>query len=308
MIPVYNPPPDYLAETLRSILRQDPGEAEMQIEVWDDCSPDGAPVELVKKIAGDRVKVHRVEKNLGLAGIWNHCISRARGKWIHLLHQDDVVLPGFYERFRVAAESPAAPGLIYCRHNFIDELGREMWQSEVDTEKSGLLRAALPHLARAQMIQTPSVVVRRSVYEALGGFRSDLCFSLDWEMWCRIAKNFPVWFEPELLASYRIHSSATTSRMRISGEDIVDLIKCIRINTDYIADEKTRGDVREFAKRRYAMMAVENAERLIAARKPAAARRQIRGAWQCDNSFPVFKQIVRLLPSLFLETIKTGSR
>ena len=54
---------------------------QMQIEVIDDASPNGAPTEFVRKIAGERVKVHCEPRNLGLAGIWNRCIERARGEW-----------------------------------------------------------------------------------------------------------------------------------------------------------------------------------------------------------------------------------
>ena len=39
MIPTYKARPDYLEETLESVLQQDPGPAQMQIEVLDDCSP-----------------------------------------------------------------------------------------------------------------------------------------------------------------------------------------------------------------------------------------------------------------------------
>jgi cellulose synthase/poly-beta-1,6-N-acetylglucosamine synthase-like glycosyltransferase len=35
MIPTYNPRADYLAETLLSVLKQDPGPDEMQVEVVD---------------------------------------------------------------------------------------------------------------------------------------------------------------------------------------------------------------------------------------------------------------------------------
>jgi len=203
MIPCYNAPPDYLAATLRSVLQQDPGRELMQIEVIDDASPNGAPVELVKKIAGDRVTVQREEKNRGLAGIWNRCIERAQGRWVHILHQDDLVRPGFYEKFKVGAESPAAPGLMYCRHAFIDGQGKLGWLSDLEAEQPGCLPDALPRQVRKQLIQTPSVVVRRAAYEAVGGFRSDLCFTLDWEMWCRLAQKFPVWFAGALPAPCR---------------------------------------------------------------------------------------------------------
>ena len=54
-------------------------------------------LQLVRDIAGDRVTVHREPKNNGLGRIWNRCIERARGEWVHILHQDDIVLPGFYK-------------------------------------------------------------------------------------------------------------------------------------------------------------------------------------------------------------------
>lgn len=39
MVPIYNcPPPHHLRETLESVVRQDPGPAEMQIEVIDNGS------------------------------------------------------------------------------------------------------------------------------------------------------------------------------------------------------------------------------------------------------------------------------
>ncbi|HEX4349195.1 MAG TPA: glycosyltransferase [Verrucomicrobiae bacterium] len=296
IIPCYNPQPAYLEETLQSVLQQDPGATEMEFIVIDDASPAGPPVELVKKLAGNRITVQRVEKNLGLAGIWNHCIGQARGRWLHILHQDDVVKPGFYDKMREGIESPDAPGLLYCRQEFIDERGQHRRLSEPDAEKSGCLPDALPCLARAQVIQTPSVVVRRSVFEAVGGFRSDLCFTLDWEMWCRIARKFPVWYEPEVLASYRVHSAAETARLIVSGQDIEDLRKCINIVSGYVDDSKTRAEVRKMASRRYAMFALKNAEDLLRAGKPDAAWRQVSGALKCDFSPKVLKDALMLLP------------
>ena len=48
MIPAYNPPADYLAQTLRSVLAQAPGPEQMQIEVVDDCSPKVDVAAMVK--------------------------------------------------------------------------------------------------------------------------------------------------------------------------------------------------------------------------------------------------------------------
>lgn len=80
MILAYNPRADYSEETRNSVLQQDPGPEQMQIEVIDDASPNGAPTEFIRKLAGKRVTVHCEPRNLGLAGIWNRCIERARGE------------------------------------------------------------------------------------------------------------------------------------------------------------------------------------------------------------------------------------
>ncbi len=140
------------------------------------------------------------------------------------------------------------------------------------------------------MIQTPSVVVRRSAYEILGGFRKDLCFTLDWEMWCRIAQNFPVWYEPEALACYRVHSGTETSRLTLAEpRDIADIRKCIEIISGYVADPQVRTEVKRHASRRSAMFALKKAEDLFRTGRRAAAWRQLSGALKCDFSLKVLQ-------------------
>src|SRR5262245_8438464 len=104
MIPTYNPRAAYLEETLSSILKQDPGSDQMQIEVIDDCSGDDTAAQIAHGLGGGRVTLHRESENRGLANSWNECVERARGHWVHILHQDDIVLPGFYDLLSKGAE------------------------------------------------------------------------------------------------------------------------------------------------------------------------------------------------------------
>src|SRR5437867_9825370 len=80
MIPTYNPRADYLEQTLRSVLEQDPGPEQMQIEVIDDGSTDDLAAQTVRRVGGGRVSFHAEPQNLGLANAWNRCIERARGQ------------------------------------------------------------------------------------------------------------------------------------------------------------------------------------------------------------------------------------
>src|SRR6187431_1946472 len=92
MIPSYNPRAEYLEETLKSVLQEDPGPDQMQIEVVDDGSKDNAASEVARRVGAGRLTFHAEPQNRGLANTWNRCIERAHGHWVHILHQDDLVL------------------------------------------------------------------------------------------------------------------------------------------------------------------------------------------------------------------------
>ena len=225
LIPTYEPPARYLRETIESVLQQDPGPAEMHIEIVDDASPRTDVPALVKAIAGDRIKVTRNPRNLGLAGSWNSCVQRATGRWVHILHQDDLVFPGFYAELRETIEEFPAAGAAFCRHCFIDEHSAWIGLSAIECHQRTILADWQYHLTTGQRIQCPSIVVQRSTYEAAGSFSSDLPYCLDWEMWTRIAASHPFAYSPRILAGYRNHRASETARLGAAGMRLADQVK-----------------------------------------------------------------------------------
>jgi glycosyltransferase involved in cell wall biosynthesis len=233
MIPVYNRT-QYLEKTLRSVLSQDPGPEEMQIEVVDDASTVEDPEPLVRRIAGDRVSSYRNPQNLGLMPNFNNCIERSRGEWVQILHTDDFVLPGFYERLKSRLESRFDVGAAFCRHTHVDENERRTWTSEIESPTAGILPDFIAKIGAMQRIVFASIVVRRSVYERWGGFRLDLPYAADWEMWIRIAAHYPIWYEPKMLAVWRVHSKAASEADHSSGKAFIDLRRCIEISRAWL--------------------------------------------------------------------------
>jgi glycosyltransferase involved in cell wall biosynthesis len=123
MIPTFNPRKDLLGKTLCSVLGQNLDTDEMEIVVVDDCSTAVDVEATVRPLAGHRVICMKTPQNLGLAGCWNASIEQARGQWVHILHQDDYILPGFYERFGQVAQSHPEVGLIATRSFFVNDEG-----------------------------------------------------------------------------------------------------------------------------------------------------------------------------------------
>lgn len=204
MIPVYNCA-DLLVRTLESVLAQDPGPEVMQIEVVDDVSTSDDPEATVRRIGGGRVGFHRRSRNGGHVANFNTCVARARGRLVHILHGDDWVKPGFYEAIGAGFAASPDIGAAFCRSIYCTADGEETGTTDPERDRAGVLDDWVGRLLDRQRLCTPSIVVRRDVYEHLGGF--DPRFTTageDWEMWTRIAAHYPVWFDPAPLACYRM--------------------------------------------------------------------------------------------------------
>lgn len=240
MIPTYNCA-DYLHVALASVLAQDPGPELMQIEVVDDCSTKDDPESVVREIGRDRVQFFRKPRNEGAIANFNTCVQRSQGQLVHILHGDDAVKPGFYSRMEQVLLDNEAVGAAFCRQDYIDPQGRRQLTTRYLQNQSGLMPDALSVLAVTNRIQPPAIVVKRRVYEILGGYDARLFHSADWEMWVRIAAHYPIWFEVEPLVAYRVHGQSDTSRLFQTGANIQERRLCIDICRRYFpADQAGR--------------------------------------------------------------------
>jgi len=298
MIPTYNCA-RYLREALESVLVQDPGPAAMQIEVVDDGSEDD-PAAVVEAVGRGRVGFFRQRANVGHTRNFQTCLARSRGWLVHLLHGDDYVLDGFYQRLGVAFATRPDAGAAFCRHIYMDAQGR--WQEIPSPEQqaSGVLADALVRLAGEQRIMTPAIVARREVYEKLGGFDDRLVCSEDWEMWVRIAAHYPVWYEPEALAVYRMHDDSNTGRHVRSGEDMRYTAMAIDMFETYLPRDAAAA-IAARARETYALAALDTADRMLARRDVAAALTQAREAIRLRRSPRVARRILGL-------TLRAGVR
>ncbi len=294
-IPSYNNS-DYIRETLVSVLAQDPGPEAMQIEVVDDCSPDDSPEAIVAEVGKGRIAFHRHPRNLGLVNNFNECIRRARGEWVHILHSDDSVRPGFYGHARRAMMAHPEIGAWICRVIYTDETGLWSGFSELESNTPGVLgREFRERQLVDQRIQFAGIMVRRSVYEELGGFRPELKLCLDWDMWKRIVLNKPVYYDPEPLACFRLHARSAYAHALQTGESVADERRSIAMALDYVAPEDA-GRVRRQASRMAAIRAVRMARRELGLGHRSTALRLLREALRCSVAPGVLARVLSAFP------------
>lgn len=291
MIPTYNCA-SYLAESLSSVLDQAPGPDEMQIEVVDDGSIDD-PEAVVRAIAGDRAIFHRQPQNVGHIRNFATCLSRARGRYVHLLHGDDRVEPGFYKALQKGFESSPEIGAAFCRHCYIDGDGCELEHPEAEQPQAGPLSGGVERLAEEQRIMTPSIAVRRDVYEELGGFDPRLLCSEDWEMWVRIAAHHPVWYEPQVLAGYRMHENSNTGRHFRMAEELGYTRRAIEIFASYLPRRRAKSITRR-ARLTYAETALNNARKFAQSGDRQGMRAHLLEAIRLSASPTVVRRAARI--------------
>ncbi|MDP9072906.1 MAG: glycosyltransferase, partial [Actinomycetota bacterium] len=243
MIPCFNSAA-FLVRALESVLAQDEGPDAMQIEVVDDASTNDDAAQAVNRVGRGRVGYFRQANNVGAAANFTTCVRRSAGEWVHILHSDDVVLPGFYQRYRRRIE--ACPDAVMVAAQSILTDADERWVAvtpPVDTA-GGYMSDAAFTIASELPIQCVAVVVARSAYERLGGFHPLLFHANDWEMWARVAGDGPVAWVDVPMGLYRSHPDSDSTRLYRSTAYLDDCTAAVDVITERFGEPDRRAAVR----------------------------------------------------------------
>jgi glycosyltransferase involved in cell wall biosynthesis len=293
MIPTYNSD-QYLAESLGSVLAQDPGPAQMQIEVVDDHSTIGDTEAVVRDLGGDRVGYFRQSRNVGPHANFDTCFRRAYGNTVHLLNADDWVRSGFYEHLEAGLRSHPEVGAAFTRHIYCDSEGHWQTISPLERRTAGIVDDWLKRIASGQRIATPSMVIRRSTLEAVGGFDARGRMGEDWELWVRIATRVPVWFDPEPLAVYRVYRPGSLTGSADRLQLARDMFEYTNIVESYLFDHLPPDDAHAALKRARAMYARWAVEAALELSKAGRIRRSLEAAGLALREGPTVIMLGRL--------------
>lgn len=236
VIPIYKRT-DYILECLANVLLQWSGETDMEILVIDNSST--SPLyEWVNSLGGGIVNYYRNAENIGPTNNMNVGISLSRGEWVHVLHDDDSVCPGFYSRLQQSLKNcpdnvgAACTGFEYFNQNSITVTPGEI--NLVYGKHRGILKDYLSRIGVCGLVMTPALVIRRTTHERLGAYSCEIPNINDWELHKRMAAFYDWWFEPEVLARFRTHSESETSDSWNSGKMAIQVGQAIEISESYL--------------------------------------------------------------------------
>jgi glycosyltransferase involved in cell wall biosynthesis len=199
--PSYNKAP-FLEQTIQSVLAQD--YPHIDYIVMDAVSTDGS-VEILRKYDGKLRYV--VESDQGQADAVNRGIRLLSGPICTFLNADDTYLQGAVGT--AVQHMLRAPGMavVYGEGYYIDHKGDVIGRYPTHGFDPDLLR-------RNCYICQPTAFMQRTVFDEMGGLNVDKHCALDYDLWIRISKRYPMLKVDEYLATSRMYPQNKTLRNR----------------------------------------------------------------------------------------------
>jgi GT2 family glycosyltransferase len=177
LVPAYNTPPDLLEACLESVRTQ--VYPDWELVIADDGSARQDTLERLRAYEGDpRVRIVWNPVNSGIAGNTQSALAQATGDFVGLLDADDILLP--HALFRVAEVIGTRPD--------VDVIYSDEDKLEMDGSRSDAYFKPdwSPDLFLSSMYACHFLVIRRSIVEAAGGFRSAFDGSQDYDLMLRV--------------------------------------------------------------------------------------------------------------------------
>ncbi|MEA2294029.1 MAG: hypothetical protein QOE86_1668 [Solirubrobacteraceae bacterium] len=197
VIPTYRRA-DHIERAVRCALGQRDVDLEVLVVV-DGARDDTA--ERVAAIADPRVRSLVLDHNQGVATARNRGAAAARGPWLSFLDDDDYWAP---ERTRALLDAGGSAALVTAGTIDVEPTGRVLQFSTPPPAAN--IRWSL---FTSNAIGGPSsAIVRRSVFEAVGGFDPSFEVLADWDLWLRVLRDHEAAVASGMLHGYVVHPAA----------------------------------------------------------------------------------------------------
>jgi glycosyltransferase involved in cell wall biosynthesis len=221
-IPTYNRVESFLPRSLESARAQ--SYSNLEILVSDNCSTDGTR-EYIEAITDNRIRYHRHDANMGSSANEAFCLREARGTYIVILPDDDLMDPDLVESCIGRLDGNQQRGLVRCGTRVIDAAGQTLWESPnlaVDLPFNQYVIAWID--GRTSPYQCSTLFHTESLRSV--GLRSRHQLFNDLMTHFKVAARYGRLDIPQTKASFRQHGNSETDRtsMRAWCEESADLL------------------------------------------------------------------------------------
>ncbi len=223
----------YLSSAIESILSQT--EKDFEFVIINDGSSDSTPQIIKKYLLKDSRIVYIDGERRGLVAALNHGISVSKGEYLARMDADDIALPDRLEvqlKFLDDNKKVIMCGswleLIDSYDTKIGE-NKSMPISAEDVRKTIVLHNPFAH---------PSVMIRKKVFDDIGGYRTFFRHIEDYELWTRILQKYEGVNIPRILLRYRQHLGQVTVSKNIEMRLRGILVRILALWRVFVCDKR----------------------------------------------------------------------
>jgi glycosyltransferase involved in cell wall biosynthesis len=212
----------WLPETLDSLQAQTDGDWELI--VVDDGSTEPRVGELLAERAAQDPRIRVIAKSHeGLTRALMDGCAVARGAYIARIDAGDTMTPDRLRRQRAVLDRHPGVGFVSCRTEFCGPEWEPLYvrQGRGTPEEGADVLPVRPgdNLADGPTSHV-SVLFRKELYDAVGGYRPEFYYGQDWDLWYRLAERSRFAMVPEVLARVRLFPESLSAGARERQEEI----------------------------------------------------------------------------------------
>jgi len=220
ILPTYNRA-HMITEAIDSVLSQT--FEDFELIVVDNYSTDNTE-SVVKSYRDNRIRYFK-HRNHGLVSVSrNYGIEKSSGEYIAFLDDDDLWLPEKLEKQLKILDSNKELGLVYSDYYFIESNGNLIGETCFRSLKP-FRGNVFNELMVGNFIPQLTVLVRREVLDMVGGFNLRYKIAQDYDLWLRIAEQYPLDFTEEPLAKYRTHGGNISRNQELAVGEQIQLVE-----------------------------------------------------------------------------------
>jgi glycosyltransferase involved in cell wall biosynthesis len=239
-IPTYNSE-RYIRQCLDSIVAQTYKNVEVIIS--DNASTDDTLSIVSEFVNRNGYKLNINSVNIGAGANFNKVLSLSNGEYVSIYHADDVYENTIVEESVRVLDNDETVGLVGTMGIVIDKEGNYLHDLKLHEEVKKLNKNIFDFDealwgATKNIFVTPSIMVRKKVYDELGTFEIHKYKSaVDYEMWLRIATKYKVAIIDKKLINYRVHENQGSEHEVRKNIEIPDIISVLKEYRHYLSND-----------------------------------------------------------------------
>ena len=196
IIPTYNRA-DTIERAINSVLAQSYNNIE--IIIVDDASTDST-FRIIQTFKDSKIKYIRNEKNLGPAISRNRGVFVAKGEIIAFQDSDDEWLSNKLEIQIEKMKNIPEFAMVYCPYLYFGKKTiRQVPDENIPIcELEGNIYSSL---LKCNKIGTPTILVKKEIFEIVGGFDENMYAYEDWDFAIKVSRDYKIGYIPTALVN-----------------------------------------------------------------------------------------------------------